>query len=64
MMAIDEIIKLLKKVTSKRSEVFKLYLNGTKQRDIGKKLNLSQSYISRIIKNLCLELKAAYEKGA
>lgn len=64
LMTIDEILELSKKISPKKHEILSLYLFEIKQKDIGKKLNVSQSYVSKIIKNICLELKMAYEKGA
>lgn len=63
-MAIDKVLKAAEKITSQKREILRLYLNETKQRDIGKKLNLSQSHISKVIKSLFLELKETFEKDA
>jgi len=63
-MVIDKVLKAAEKITSQKCEILRLYLNETKQSDIGKKLNLSQSHISKVIKSLFLELKEAFEKGA
>lgn len=60
----EEILIMLNKLPLRKQEVFRLYLFGKKQKDIGQALNLSQSYVSRLIKNTCLELKITYEKGA
>lgn len=60
----EEILIMLNKLPLRKQEVFRLYLFGKKQKDIGQALNLSQSYVSRLIKNICLELKITYEKGA
>lgn len=62
--AIEECIKLSKKQDYKKLEIFKLYLNGVKQREIAERLNLSQSYISRVIKKVCLEIRENYENIA
>jgi len=64
LITIDEVIELSKKISPIRREILRLYLLEINQKEIGKKLNLSQSYISRIVKNTCLELKMAYEKSA
>lgn len=60
----EEILIMLNKLPLRKQEVFRLYLFGKKQKDIGQALRLSQSYVSRLIKNICLELKNTYEKGA
>ncbi|PRR84549.1 sigma-70 family RNA polymerase sigma factor [Clostridium vincentii] len=64
LMTIKEILELSKKLSPKKCEIFGLYLLEMKQKDIGTKLNLSQSYVARLIKRICIELKDAYEKGA
>lgn len=61
---IEEILNLSQNLSSNKREVFRLYLLGIKQKDIGERLNLSQSYVARLIKKICMELKVAYEKGA
>ena len=60
----EEILMLINKLTPIKREIIRLYLIGTKQKDIGVALNLSQSYIARLIKKICVELKTTYEKGA
>jgi len=60
----EEILMIAKKLSPRKREIFRLYLLGIKQIDIGQILNLSQSYVARLIKNICLELKINYEKGA
>jgi RNA polymerase sporulation-specific sigma factor len=60
----EEILIMARKLSLKKREVLRLYLIGKKQKDIGQALSLSQSYVSRLIKNICLELKITYEKGA
>lgn len=60
----EEILMMVSKLSPKKREVFRLYLLGTKQKDIGQELKLSQSYVARLIKNICLELKMTYEKEA
>lgn len=60
----EEILNLSQKLSPNKREVFRLYLLGIKQKDIGERLNLSQSYVGRLIKKICIELKVAYEKGA
>ncbi len=60
----EEILMIAKKLSPKKREVFRLYLLGTKQKCIGQELNISQSYVARLIKNICLELKITYEKEA
>ena len=64
LITIEEILKLSKKLSLRKREVLRLYLKDIKQKDIGKQLNLSQSYVSRLIKNVCLELKNDYESRA
>lgn len=61
---LDEILKEVAISSSMKSEIFKLYLLGVRQKEIGEKFNLSQSYVSRLIKNMTTGFKAAYEKGA
>ena len=60
----EEILMLINKLTPIKREIIRLHLIGTKQKDIGVALNLSQSYIARLIKKICVELKTTYEKGA
>lgn len=48
---IDSLYKINKKL---------IYLQGVSQREIGGKFNLSQSYVSRVIKSMKLKFKAAY----
>lgn len=64
LMTIEEILELSKKLSHKKREVLGLYLLEMKQKDIGQKLDISQSYVARLIKKICIELKVAYEKGA
>lgn len=64
LIATEEILIMASKLSSNKRDVLRLHLLGIKQKDIGKTLNLSQSYVSRLIKNICLELKITYEKGA
>jgi len=64
LITVEEILRLSEKLSSRKREILRLYIIHTKQKDIGEKLNLSQSYVARLIKRLCLELKVAYEKGA
>lgn len=60
----EEILIMASKLSLKKREILRLHLLGRKQKDIGQALNLSQSYVSRLIKSICLELKSTYEKGA
>lgn len=62
LITIEEILNLSKKLSPRKCEVLRLYVMGVKQKDIGERLNLSQSYVARLIKKVCLELKVAYEK--
>lgn len=61
---LEEILKSLRDKKSLKLEIFKLYLQGVKQREIAKKLNISQSYVSRVIKIMNINFKSAYEIGA
>lgn len=60
----EEILMLINKLTPIKREIMRLHLIGTKQKDIGVALNLSQSYVGRLIKKICKEIKISYEKGA
>lgn len=60
----EEILILINKLTPIKREIMRLHLIGTKQKDIGVALNLSQSYVGRLIKKICKEIKISYEKGA
>lgn len=60
----EEILILINKLSPVKREILRLYLIGTKQKDIGAALNLSQSYVGRLIKKICKEIKISYEKGA
>jgi RNA polymerase sporulation-specific sigma factor len=60
----EEILMIAKKLSPKKQEVLRLYLLGTKYKDIGQVLNLNAAYVGRLIKKICLELKITYEKGA
>jgi RNA polymerase sporulation-specific sigma factor len=64
LMTVQEILNLANKLSSKKREILGLYLLEMKQKDIGQKLDISQSYVARLIKKICIELKDAYEKGA
>lgn len=64
LITIDEIADKVSSSSSLKTEIFKLYLLGVKQRQIGQKFNISQSYVSRLIRNMSTSFKAAYEKGA
>jgi RNA polymerase sporulation-specific sigma factor len=64
LITLDEILKEVAISSSMKSEIFKLYLLGVRQKDIGEKFNLSQSYVSRLIKNMSTGFKSAYEKGS
>ena len=60
----EEIFILISKLSPVKREILRLHLIGTKQKDIGAVLNLSQSYVGRLIKKICKEIKISYEKGA
>lgn len=60
----EEIFILISKLSPVKREIIRLHLIGTKQKDIGVALNLSQSYVGRLIKKICEEIKISYEKGA
>lgn len=61
---LEEILKSLRGTKTLKLEVFKLYLQGVKQREIARKFNISQSYVSRVIKRMNINIKSAYEIGA
>ncbi|MFA9398378.1 MAG: sigma-70 family RNA polymerase sigma factor [Clostridiaceae bacterium] len=63
LMTIEEIEILAKKLSPRKREILGLYLLEMKQRDIGEKLHISQSYVARMIKNICIDLKGSYEQG-
>lgn len=60
----EEILIIAKKLSPRKREILGLYLLEMKQKDIGEKLDISQSYVARMIKKICIELKDYYEKGA
>ena len=64
LITIEEISKLSKKLSPRKREILELYMLEMKQKDIGEKLNISQSYVARILRKVCIELKDSYEKGA
>ena len=57
---LEEILKHLENSKALKKEIFKLYLQGVSQREIGEKFNFSQSYVSRIIRSMKLEFKLVY----
>lgn len=64
LLTVNEILKDITILPPMKSEIFKLYLLGVNQKQIGKKLNLSQSYVSRLIKSMSTGFRATYESGA
>ena len=64
LVTLEEILAAIDNSKGLRSEIFKLYLQGVRQREIANEFNLSQSYVSRLIKNMNLEFQATYDKGA
>lgn len=60
----EEIIALVGTLESRSRMIIKMYLEGAKQQEIGKRLNMSQSYVSRMIAKTIRELKNTYAKGA
>lgn len=66
-LAINTIIlkKILNNINTSddiNSIVFKLYLLGLRQEDISVKVNLTQSYISRIIKSMSIKFRNEYNE--
>lgn len=59
-----EIENFIQKLPHKKHEIFRLHLLGFKQKEIAQKLHMSQSYVSRLIKKICIDIKDAYERGA
>jgi len=64
---LETVKKVILRFSEKKQYAIKLYLNGWTQYEIGVKTNLSQSYISRIVKlfrkKLILELERISSKG-
>lgn len=64
LITIEEILKFSRKLSPRKREILELYMLEMKQKDIGEKLNISQSYVARMVKKICTELRSSYEKGA
>lgn len=64
LITIEEILELSKKLSPRKREILGLYLLEMKQKDIGEKLDISQSYVARMIKKISIELRYSYERGA
>lgn len=60
----QQILELTKMLSTREQEALKLHLMGVKQAIIGERLNISQAYVSRLIKQISNELYKQYEKGA
>lgn len=63
-MDFDNAVKqYFEKASNKEKEIFDLYKKGLSQRDVGKVLNISQSYVSRITSKIEFSIKEIIENG-
>lgn len=63
-LAAKELYVLIQGLNQKQQEVMELFLKGKKQKEIGRLLGISQSYVSRLIASITMELKELYKQGA
>lgn len=60
----EEIMKLIKALPIRERKVLMLYLLGTRQEDIAREIETSQSSVSRLIRKIINDLRKCYQKGA
>lgn len=61
---VEQLFNLTKALPTREREALRLHLLETKQADIGVKLNISQAYVSRLLKKVTNELYKQYQKEA
>lgn len=60
---VREVLILTNDLPPREKEALRLHIIGTRQEDIGKQLELSQAYVSRLIRRIQKQLKQDYYKG-
>ncbi|MDY3369402.1 sigma-70 family RNA polymerase sigma factor [Zhenhengia yiwuensis] len=61
---VEQLFNLTKTLPTREREALRLHLLGTRQAVIGKRLNVSQACVSRMIRKITEELYKQYQKGA